>query len=244
MAGLRRLTLEDLGAGLALSTASGWNQTEADWHRLLTLPSVQAYGIEAEGQLVATTTAIRYGDELAWIGMVLTAESQRGRGFASQLLEAALNDLADCALVKLDATEQGAPLYRRFGFLDEGPITRYRGRPEPKVAQLGDHPGPDVYERAELLRTLGEPFCLSDGSFSYARPGRVLPFFGPCVGSAERGEELLRHYAIRETAEFFFDRMGEAPEGFRPARELTRMYRGKYQPTNPHEYCGAGFEFG
>ncbi len=241
MAGLRQLTLDDLDSGLALSTASGWNQTAEDWHRVLTLAT--AWGIDDEGQLVATTSAIRYGNHLAWIGMVLTAQSHRGRGLATQVMTTALAHLSDCALVKLDATDLGAPLYRRLGFKDEGPITRYVGRP-PKGDQASKgQPGTDAFEadRSELLASLGPPACLEDGSFAYARPGRVLPFFGPCVG---QGEPLLIWFAGQQPGEFLLDRMGPAPEGFRPARSLMRMYRGRFKPTSERQYAGAGFEFG
>ena len=243
MDGLRQLSLSDLDDGLALSTASGWNQTAADWHRLLTLPTITAWGIEQEGHIVATAAAIRYGSELAWIGMVLTAEPHRGRGLASKLMAAALDHLTDCALIKLDATAQGAPLYRRFGFADEGPIVRYIGRPPGHPVHLGGTPGPDAFEadRSALLSTFDKPACLEDGSFAYTRPGRVLPFFGPCVG---QGEPLLGWFAAQQPGEFLLDRTGEPPEGFRAARQLVRMYRGKLKATHERQYSTAGFEFG
>lgn len=248
MAGLRPLTPADVADGLALSTAASWNQTESDWRRALTLPGTAGWGIEREGRIVATTTAIRYGRELAWIGMVLTEEAHRGQGLASELMRAALEWLADCALVKLDATAQGAPLYRRFGFADESIVTRYVGRPTavetPGVR--GVSAGADAFEadRSALLAALGRPMCLEDGSFAYGRAGRVLPFFGPCVASEESGRRLLSEFAREQDVEFLLDRIGVAPEGFRAARQLTRMYRGRFQRTSERQYAMAGFEFG
>jgi len=241
VASLRQLTLADREGGLALSTASGWNQTAEDWHRVLTLAT--AWGIEDQGQLVATASAIRYGNDLAWIGMVLTAQSHRGHGLATQLMTTALAHLSDCTLVKLDATDLGAPLYRRLGFKDEGPITRYVGRPPAGHHASKGQPGADAFEadRSELLASLGTPLSLEDGSFAYTRAGRLLPFFGPCVG---QGEPLLSWFAAQQPGEFLLDRMGPAPEGFRPARQLMRMYRGRFKPTSERQYAGAGFEFG
>lgn len=249
MAELRRLTLDDLDAGLALSTAAGWNQTAEDWRRVLTLPSTQAWGIEREGRIVASTTAIRYGDELAWIGMVLTAERFRGQGLASLLMTAALDSVSKCDLVKLDATAQGAPLYRRFGFEDEAEVVRYRGRPtEALPVELGTRRGPDAFEadRTALLASLDAPVCLADGSFAYGRGGRIAPFFGPCVAGQASGEQLLQWYAAQQRGEFMLDRMATAalPEGFRPVRHLMRMYRGRQRPTDPRQFAFAGFEFG
>jgi GNAT superfamily N-acetyltransferase len=246
LAGLRALTLADVADGLALSSASGWNQTAADWERAFTLPGAAAWGIEREGRIVSTTTAIRYGDDLAWIGMVLTAEAYRGQGLASQLMTAALAWLSRCRTVKLDATAQGAPIYRRFGFVDEGLVTRYIGRPPAGSPDRATEPGPDAFEadRAALLAALGTPACLADGSFAYGRPGRNAPFFGPCVAAEESGGELLQWFAGEVAGEFMLDRMGPAPEGFRPARELMRMYRGEPKPTSPRQFAFAGFEFG
>ena len=249
MAELRRLTLEDLDDGLALSTAAGWNQTAEDWRRLLTLPSVQAWGIAREGRLVASTTAMRYGDELAWIGMVLTAERFRGQGLASLLVSAALDSLNNCNLVKLDATAQGAPLYRRLGFEDEAEVVRYLGRPtEMRPVELGTTKGLDAFEadRSALLASFDAPACLPDGSFAYGREGRVAPFFGPCVADEVSGGQLLQRFAAQQSGEFVLDRMAAAaaPEGFRPVRHLMRMYRGRLRPTNERQFAFAGFEFG
>lgn len=235
---VRQLTLADLDDCLALSTASNWNQTPDDWRRALTLPGTAGWGIERDGHIVSTTTVIRYGDELAWIGMVLTAEPYRGQGLASQLMSAALDELINVECIKLDATTLGAPIYRRFGFEDEGPCYRYIGRAAKRRSAL-DTPGLDAFEadRSPLLAALGKPICLEDGSFAYTRPGRNLPFFGPCIGD---GEQLL---ACLE-GEFMLDRMGPAPEGFHQARELTRMYKGKLKPTSERQFAYAGFEFG
>ena len=79
---MRLLTLADVAAGMRLKEAAGWNQTEADWRNVLTLAPESCFGIECDGELRATTTAICYGRELAWIGMVLTDPAYRGRGFA------------------------------------------------------------------------------------------------------------------------------------------------------------------
>ncbi len=249
MAELRQLTLDDLDDGLALSTAAGWNQTAEDWRLVLTLPTMQAWGIEREGRVVASTTVIRYGDELAWIGMVLTDERFRGQGLASLLMTAALDSLSKCDLVKLDATAQGAPLYRRFGFEDEAEVVRYLGRPTDVLpVELGTSKGPDAFEadRMALLASLDAPACLLDGSFAYGRGGRVAPFFGPCVADDQAAGRLLQWFAGEQRGEFMLDRMAAAapPEGFRPVRHLMRMYRGCQRPTDPRQFAFAGFEFG
>src|SRR5262245_43062166 len=113
---VHRLTYEDVAAAFELSEAAGWNQTQQDWRRLLALEPEGCFGCECDGRLVATSTLLCHGPELAWLGMVLTHPDYRRRGFAAQLVEAALvlAQRRGIASVKLDATDQGRPLYLRF----------------------------------------------------------------------------------------------------------------------------------
>src|SRR5256885_40999 len=99
---------------MELKQQAGWNQTEADWARLLALAPDGCFGYECDGVLASTTTAICYGHDLAWLGMVLTDTAFRKRGFAGRLVEHALTflDTRGIACVKLDATNMGEPVYR------------------------------------------------------------------------------------------------------------------------------------
>ena len=110
---------------LALSRAAGWNQTPADWALVIEMNPEGCFGLECDGQLAATTSTIRYGTNLAWVGMVLTHPEYRGRGFARTLMERALDHLSDVRTVKLDATEMGGPLYKKLGFVDECATERW-----------------------------------------------------------------------------------------------------------------------
>src|SRR5258708_39645964 len=111
---------------MRLKEAAGWNQTAADWQRVLALEPDGCFAIECDGQVRATTTAVCYGEELAWVGMVLTDAQYRGRGFARRLMEHTLAYLRGKrgAWVKLDATDMGRPLYGRLGCPDHGTIER------------------------------------------------------------------------------------------------------------------------
>src|SRR5215472_12798543 len=130
---LRGLTPADIPAGMDLRASAGWNQTEADWRNVLALGPNGCFGIEGDGELRATTTAVCFGRDLAWIGMVLTAPAYRGRGFARQLVEHAVDYLRmqQVYWTKLDATEMGRPLYERLGFRAEGGIERWMRKPGP-----------------------------------------------------------------------------------------------------------------
>src|SRR5690242_18663282 len=121
---LREMQLSDVKAGMQLSTAEGWNQTEKDWEFIINNLQNICLVTEANNQVIGTTTAINYGDEIAWIGMVLIDKNYRGRGISKMLLENVLKKLKECRSIKLDATSAGREVYKKFGFKDEYLITR------------------------------------------------------------------------------------------------------------------------
>src|ERR1700680_1423721 len=87
----RLLKAGDVPQAMRLKDAAGWNQTAEDWRLLMELSPDGCFGIEGDGELASTTTAVCYGADLAWIGMVLTAAEYRGRGFARMLMRHALH---------------------------------------------------------------------------------------------------------------------------------------------------------
>ena len=116
------LGVADLAGALELSASASWNQNEADWRLMLTLG--RGWGIRAlddggRERLAASVIALPYGDEFAWVSMVIVLPAFRGRGYASQLLEHALGELAWRGIAAiLDATPDGHPIYVAKGFVD------------------------------------------------------------------------------------------------------------------------------
>ncbi|MCL7417753.1 MAG: GNAT family N-acetyltransferase, partial [Halalkalicoccus sp.] len=106
----------------------GWNQTKADWQRLLDLFPDSCFVGRLGDELVATSTLAKYGD-VGWIGMVLVDESHRRRGYGSDLFERALGAAHDRRLevVGLDATDAGREVYRQCGFESVVGIDRWAG---------------------------------------------------------------------------------------------------------------------
>jgi GNAT superfamily N-acetyltransferase len=230
MSELRTLQSTDIPAAMRLVEAANWNQTAADWERTLALAPETCWGVFADGALAATTTAVRYTNGVVWIGMVLTAPEYRGRGYATQLMEEALQ--MDAACFRLDATAMGAPLYRKLGFVDEEAIERWE-RPGAAVA----------YDPRLLAALAGAGPCVG-------RPGRKAWYFGPWVGA---GLEMALQLTIsRRSGEAIywdlFPSDTEAVElarryGFARLRELVRMRRGPFVPDVPARAI-CGFEFG
>jgi len=243
---------------LALSRSAGWNQTPADWTLVLEMNPEGCFAMECDGTVVATTTTIRYGTELAWIGMVLTLPEFRGRGYARALMERALRHLNDVQTVKLDATEMGRPLYKQLGFVEECAIERWIRPPQPSVPAAVDEYAPEPLldrqafgaDRSALLYRLahvGQAGSIGAQGFAMGRANR----FGPCVSrSKEAAEKLAQWYLAQQSNEdLLWDLFPEnnlaQSLGFELWRRLTRMTRGRnLRDDHSLIYACAGFEFG
>ncbi len=270
---LRRLAASDLPAALELSEQAGWNQTADDWRMLIDLAPEGCLAIEVAGELAATTTLLCYGRRLAWIGMVLTKTSYRGRGFARRLLTQALSLADQMAIetVKLDATDQGQPLYEKMGFRGEQAVERWAkpgtspatgttvpvGERPPEKWRMADHRafGADRFELLERLARRGQPPFVIDGSYWLTRPGRSSHYLGPAVCDSPRTARTLIERALptagdRDCSWDLFPANADAATiardlAFAPTRRLQRMVRGKdLHANNDSIYAIAGFELG
>jgi ribosomal protein S18 acetylase RimI-like enzyme len=124
---IRIMTPADTSGGMRLTEIAGWNQTEEDWQRFLAANPDGCFVAEWDGHFAGTVTTIIYGKALAWIGMVLVDPEFRGRGIGTALLTKAVDHLGarQIPCVKLDATEEGRPIYERQGFQAEYAIERH-----------------------------------------------------------------------------------------------------------------------
>jgi GNAT superfamily N-acetyltransferase len=265
---LRLLRRSDVPAAFQLSAQAGWNQTEEDWCTLLDLAPTTCFGIEIGGDLTSTTTLICYGRTLGWIGMVLTKAEFRRRGLARKLLDHTLSvaDNMGIETLKLDATDQGQPLYWQCGFRGEHPIERWsrpgantesvsmaqtssRARCEQDLKYFGA-------DRSPLLKRLAQPGSplLHDDAYLFARLGRTTAYLGPCMSSNPEDAKILISACVEETHySWSWDLFPENVNairiarglGFTSQRHLLRMARGK-ELTQDIEatYAIAGFELG
>ncbi len=215
---VRKLRESDLADAMTLVRAAGWNQTENDWLHFLELEPEGAFALETGGRVVATTTVMCYGRDLAWIGMVLTLPEFRGHGLARRLMREALAyvEQRNVEWTKLDATSMGHHLYETLGFIDEQPVERWRRPPEP-----GDFQAPDLAfepeteldrkafgaDRGRLLAFFRrfEAASVAGGGFALGRPGNAAAYFGPCVCRfPEAARVLLEWFLARHTHEPVF----------------------------------------
>ena len=241
---------------MRLKSAAGWNQTEPDWLRLFEFAPEGCFGIDVDGRLAATTTAIAYGGELAWIGMVLTAPELRRQGLAKLLMEHALAYLRERGVrcIKLDATAMGRPLYERLGFCDECLVERWVREPAPALWDAD--PVQNTFDPTLDLQAFGADRSRLIAALGHGRPGSEANYFGPCVARSDRdAQAMLRSYLGNHAHErVFWDLLPANPRavdlavrhGFVPLRRLIRMQYcdGRVAWDASKVYAIAGFEFG
>ncbi len=121
---LRPMQLSDIEAGMKLSNAEGWNQTEKDWGLLIGNPENVCMLAEYDKKIIGTTAAINYSNQVAWICMVLVDREYRGHGVSKLLLNSIFKKLQSCKSVKLDATPEGQRVYKKLDFKEEYLIVR------------------------------------------------------------------------------------------------------------------------
>ena len=267
---LRRLVGEDIPSAVELSAQAGWNQTADDWRILIELAPESCLTIEVDGELASTTSLLGYGSRLAWVGMVLTKTKFRGQGLARRLLSEALAlaNQTNIETVKLDATDQGKPLYEKLGFRFEQVVERWERpgsggsiSPDTEANSLSSEVlGADQEafgaDRSRLLRRLAERNRpqVAGRSYLLARSGNRTAYLGPCV-SKDGGvaRSLMERFAQNTLAAISWDFLKEnrsAREiakdlGFVPQRHLTRMVRGRdLRGREESIYALGGFEFG
>lgn len=261
---VRNLTAPDLPAAKQLSDAANWNQTAADWSRILQLEPGGCFAVEQDGRIAATATAVRYGSEMAWIGMVLTHPESRRQGHARRVMQAALSWLDACGVKasRLDATEMGLPLYEQLGYVVECAVERWRAElPASPPASPSGQPSLALdlratgTDRSAILAALAPEGCFSSPhGYVMRRPGRLARYIGPCIAEDPvQAASLVRLALAGPPGPVFWDLLpGNASAaalasklGFAPVRRLFRMVRGQ-APAEVHRliYALSGFETG
>jgi hypothetical protein len=243
---------------------------------LLDLAPATCFGIELDGCLAATATLLPYGRRLAWLGMVLTRGGYQHKGLASRLVTHALEVAASLGIktVKLDATDQGQPIYEKLGFVAERGIQRWTGN-----GRCGESGGAAVsvplaslaaldYEafgadRMMLLTRLAAPgvgaAIANANGFALWRPGHFANYLGPCVARSRDAARGLIAGCLAQAAgppaarQWMWDVFPDNASGlalarqlgFQPVRRLVRMRRGPaIAEQTSLVYAAAGFELG
>lgn len=119
---IRRLSADDIASAAAiLDAAFNPSDWQAGLRRTMRLQPEGMFLAERAGRALGLVTAVDYGP-FAYVGMMGVHPAAQRQGVALALMGELLGwlDRRGCPLAALDATEAGAPLYERLGFVDAG----------------------------------------------------------------------------------------------------------------------------
>lgn len=133
---------EYLEGAVALSRQAGWPHRLEDWQMVLAVSS-GVVAVEDERRVVGTVLVTSYGEDCATINMVIVDEAMRGRGLGRKLMDAALA-IAGNRQLRLVATADGLPLYRKLGFRETGSVLQYQGHVPAIAAPNGVEPAQEA----------------------------------------------------------------------------------------------------
>jgi GNAT superfamily N-acetyltransferase len=149
---IRPMIAGDVPRGMALTNQAGWNQSPADWQRLLHLQPDGCFVAESDGAVVGTACLTVFGS-VGWISMVLVDAAYRNHGIGTRLLEHSLSylDRRQVKTARLDATALGLPIYTKLGFVAEYEVARWEGAAGlPRLPGADGDDGPLEWEGANL----------------------------------------------------------------------------------------------
>ncbi|HZH17995.1 MAG TPA: GNAT family N-acetyltransferase [Archangium sp.] len=161
---IRRLSLDDMPACLALAAKRDWPPDELKWRMILKLGT--GFGVDSpDGGLAGTVLVTPYGREAASIGMMVVSPSHGRQGLGRRLMEHALEHIGPIPTL-LFATDQGRPLYEKLGFVQVEEVVKHLGRltrQPPEVAV------PDTRVRAMTGEDLDASAALDADAFGAPR---------------------------------------------------------------------------
>jgi len=204
---LERLDAAALAMLEELVVQSGWNQTVEDWsvfarHGHIGVIRDGAARILASGAVLPMGAAL-HGGSVAWISMILVHPSVRGNGMGRAVFDHCLRVAQEGGHVPmLDATPQGEPLYRQFGFAPLWRLARWRRGATPAAATPLPQDALDFESVAALdaqalgfcrpgllgeLATRAGSRCVRGlAAVGIVREGRIAHQIGPVLATDER----------------------------------------------------------
>lgn len=259
---LRKLRPDDISQIMHLKEIAGWNQTVNDLKLILSMPG-QHRCFSMDDKVVATSCALDYGS-FVWIAMVLVHPAHRRQGLATHLLQQIMTE-NQRRQIWLDATSQGAELYKKLGFIPVTTITRMRVCPTPDPSLLSSPGLSEIQkndasifggDRSLLLQHWNQnAITINKDNYIYHRPGSICRQIGPLVAhDQETAWQLLCALYTQTKTQSYID----IPErkswkqtleniGGITERTFVRMTTtGKETNTSlsPHIWATSGPEFG
>ncbi|WP_236020325.1 GNAT family N-acetyltransferase [Sabulicella rubraurantiaca] len=135
MTTIRRMTRRDLERALDWAAAEGWNPGQEDATCFFAADPEGFLLAEAEGQPVASISAVRMGEGFGFIGLYIAIPEARGQGHGMALWRAGMEHLRG-RCIGLDGVVAQQANYRKSGFVFAWNNARYEAaRPMLEAAQ-------------------------------------------------------------------------------------------------------------
>ena len=192
---LRDLERDDL-ARLNAVKPDGWSDITAVHEHYLSVPNCRCVkAVDAGAGLAGIGTGISFTGT-GWLAHIIVSKDHRRRGLGTMIVEDRIRCLREgmgCGTITLTATDDGYPLYRKVGFVDESLYAIF-AKPEGRTfGDFGDARIVRVGERyldgalAIDRVTSGEdraPFLrpLLKNGYAYVADGAVTGFYLPDFG--------------------------------------------------------------
>jgi ribosomal protein S18 acetylase RimI-like enzyme len=245
---IRNLQWGDVhAAGAVLAAAFEALNPAGMIERLIALAPETSWFALADGRPAGLVSAVQY-DRLAYVGPMGVHPALQGQGIGRALLARLVESLEEreCETMLLDATDAGEPLYRKFGFVDDGYTCDMRRDPGPGLSRLADIADLDAVlasdldafgaDRSHMIRWL--LYEERAGLFTVPSQGHLIAqnkVLGPITAKSvtvarhlaeaaiAAGATASRVLAPRENlhAAALFEKLG-----FRTDREVLHMRRG------------------
>ena len=227
-------------------------------HYLRTASCKSIKAINGENEILGLGTGIVF-DTTGWLAHIVVSKNHKRKGIGTLIVQDRINLLREkykCRTITLTATDQGYPLYKKLGFIEESmykimtrPHEYQASYPRDKNIVKAEHMYFD--EMLEIDRiTSGEnrkEFLRSvlAGGYVYQSDGKVQGFYLPQFGDGgvtavtqEAGIALLRERMKEEKKIFITEENTCAyglltDNGYKEAKRIYRMILGEPFAHNP-----------
>lgn len=202
---IKPLTGDDWTVFTAWADTEGWRISLPEQRLFQSQWRSSFYVLWEGGCRCAFASGVVY-DSSGWIGNLIVDPQRRHQGYGSKIFRFVFNQLITLPRIQriwLTASEQGAPLYRRYGFIDLDRVGRWSAQgsgdelplPEADLASLSRMDERCWGEsRKPLLRILVEDsrFLSAEDSMALLQPGFDFWFLGPWLGRMNSSSSYRR----------------------------------------------------
>lgn len=235
-----------------------WSSIEEIHGHYLRTPNCRCVKAVRDRRIVGIGTGISF-EGTGWLAHIIVASEHQNRGIGSSIVRNRMEDLLErqgCKAVTLTATDQGYPVYKKIGFVEEsmyvimerneqnflkGPTTDKVRKAEPR-----HYPGISKLDRdVSGENRMGLLSPLLDACYVYEEGDEVTGYYIPRFGdggviakSEEAGIALLT-MRIKDQQKIFVPEENDsayaylASQGYKEVKRIHRMIYGKAFPKQP-----------